>query len=110
MKNTEELRFEDNLEERIEKITVIDGFAIGASASPGLFYSIVKEMFKQKPEAILPRLKRMATPIAELIHIICQYRFAPTQEIAIPWDLLRDQTEIFFMPFGCMKRKTPFDV
>lgn len=110
MNNTEDLWIEGKLEEIIEKVTTIDGFAIGASASPGDFYGLVKKIFKQKPDAILPRLKRLATPIAEFIHLLCQYRFAPTQEIAIPWNLLRDQTEVDFIPFGCMKKRTTLDV
>jgi hypothetical protein len=110
MKNTEELWIEGRLEEILGKITVIDGFAIGGSASPGEFYGLVKKIFTQKPETILPRLKRLGNPIAEFIHLLCLYRFAPAQQIAIPWNLLRDPTEVDFIPFGCGKKRTSLDV
>lgn len=101
-----DLMIQGNLEAKLLSMTKIDGFAIGASASPGEYYSFVKTLFDQPPDMILPRLKMIANPIAQLTYLLCQYKFFPTRAIPIPWELLHDTTIVEFQPFGCEKRKT----
>ena len=98
------------LESKFGKITQIDGFAIGASASPGNYFSFVKRLFSYSPETILPRLKSCTNSIAQFTYLLCQYRFYPKQEILVPWNLLRDNTMVDFQPFGCGKKETPLCV
>ena len=69
---------------QLETMTIISGFATGAAAIPGEFYSIVKKIFELSPNDILIRLNANPKPIIQFVELICQYRFYPTKEIAIP--------------------------
>lgn len=82
-------------DEKLNEDLMVDGFAVGASGSPGIIYSLAKRIIKERKD-LIPDLMNDQDPEFIALGLVCKANLK--EEIPI---LIGNEETIEVLPFGC---------